>query len=343
MSLMLMILIIGVSVAILLVALRYYAPAAYHVTISYTIRILKGFVYATVQFFKYVQGEPSQTRLSDQETINQLSSKISELQKANDYSTNQLKSVQFLLDETTKKLELCVDEKNDIALKLEKKDIEFDKLLENYDEIRGRLYPVSLKHVSEVFCQEFEKISSIIEITESHLYELAKKETPSLDNCQLLNYIQSKQNDDVNTFHSWYLTLKYASSLTGVGALDIDSYTNYKEQVNYLRRNAFTRYYRPILSSLLLCLEHYRVLSVNKLEWNSAIMQIVEGLKEYNIDVNYIATGAKYESTAIDNIMITESKNANVPVGIVEEILSIGINTLELDVPIQETEVIMNL
>lgn len=343
MSIMLAILIIGVSVAILLVALRQYAPTAYHVIISYTIRILKGLVYATIQFFKYVQGKPGKTRLSDQETINQLSSRISELQKANDFSANQLQSVQILLDETTKKLELCVDEKNDFALKLEKKDKEFDKLLENYDEIRGRLYPVSLEHVSEVFCHEFEKISSIIEITESHLYELVKNERSSLDKYELLNYIQSKQNDDINIFHGWYLTLKYASSLTGVGALDIDSYTNHKEQVDYLRRNAFTRYYRPILSSLLLCLEHYRVLSVNKLEWKSAIIQTIEGLKEYNIDVNYIPTGEKYDSTAIDNIIITESQNANAPVGIVEDILSIGINTSELDVPIQETEILMNL
>ena len=343
MSIMLVILIIGASVAILLVALHQYAPAAYHVIISYMIRILKGLIYSTVQFFKYVQGKPGQTRLSDQETINQLSTNISELQKAYDYSTKELQSVQFQLNETTKELKSCVDEKNDIALRLEKKDTEFEKLLENYDELRGSFYPVSLKHVSEVFCQEFEKILSIIEKTESFLYEQVKNEESSLENQQLLNYLQTKLNNDVTTFHGWYLTLKYASSLTGVGALDIESYTNYKEQIDYLRRNAFTRYYRPILSSLLLCLEQYRVQSVNKQKWNGAIMQIVERLKELNIDVNYIPTGAKYDGTAIDNIIITESKTANAPVGVVEEVISIGINAPDLNVPIQETEVIMNL
>lgn len=339
---MLVILIIGVSVAILLVALHQYAPAAYHVIISYTIRVLKGLIYAIVQFFKYVQGKPGQTRLSDQETINQLSSKNSELQKAYDSSIKQLQSVQLLLEESSRKLESCVDEKNGIALRLEKKDKEFEKLLKNYDETRGRLYPVSSEHVSEVFCQEFEKITSIIEETESFLYDHTKKEEPSL-NYQLLNYLQTKQLKDVSTFYGWYLTLKYASSLTGVGALDIDSYTNCKEQIDYLRRNAFTRYYRPILSSLLLCIEQCRVQSVNKQEWNGAIMQTIEGLKAFNIDVNYIPTGAKYESNAIDNIIITESKNANAPVGVVEEVISIGINTSALDVPIQEAEIIMNL
>lgn len=342
MSIMLVILIICVSVAILLVALYQYAPAVYHVIISYTMRVLKGLIYAIVQFFKYIQGKPGQTRLSDQETIKQLSTKISELQNSYDSNIKQLQSLQLQLNESSKKLKSCVDEKNNISLKLEKKDKEFEKLLESYDEIRGRLYPVSSEHVSEVFCQEFEKITSIIEKTESSLYELAKTE-PSPENHQLLNYLQTKQQKDVNTFYGWYLTLKYASSLTGVEALDIDSYTNYKDQIDYLRRNAFTRYYRPILSSLLLCMEQYRTQSMNKQEWNSAIMQTVEGLKVFNIDVNYIPTGAKYESTAIDNIIITESKNATTPVGVVEAVISIGINTSELDVPIQEAEIIMNL
>lgn len=339
---MLVLLLIGVSVAIILVALHQYAPAVYHAVISYTIRILKGLIYASVQFFKYVQGKPGQTRLSDQEAISQLSSKNSELQKAYDSTIMQLQSVQLQLNESSKKLKLCTDEKNDIALRLEKKNKEFDKLLENYDEIRGRLYPVSSEHVSEVFCQEFEKITSVIEKTESSLYELSKIE-PLSENHQLQVFLQSKQNNDIITFHGWYLTLKYASSLTGVGALDIDSYTNYKEQIDYLRRNAFTRYYRPILSSLLLCMEQYRVQSVNKQEWNNAIMHTIGELKNFNIDVDYIPTGAKYESTSIDNIIITESNNANAPVGVVEEVISIGINTSELDVPVQETEIIMNL
>lgn len=339
---MLVLLIIGVSVAIILVALHQYAPAVYHAIISYTIRILKGLIYASVQFFKYVQGKPGQTRLSDLEAISQLSSKNSELQIAYDSIIMQLQSVQLQVNELSKELKSCTDEKNNIALRLEKKNKEFDKLLKNYDEIRGRLYPVSSEHVSEVFCQEFEKITSIIEKAESFLYELSKTE-PLPENHQLLVFLQTKQNNDIISFHGWYLTLKYASSLTGVGALDIDSYTNYKEQIDYLRRNAFTRYYRPILSSLLLCMEQYRVQSVNKQEWNSAIMNTIGELKNFNIDVNYIPTGAKYESTSIDNIIITESKNANAPVGVVEEVISIGINTSELDVPIQETEIIMNL
>ena len=339
---MLVLLIIGVSVAIILVALHQYAPAVYHSVISYTIRILKGLIYASVQFFKYVQGKPGQTRLSDQEAISQLSSKNSELQKVYDSTIMQLQSVQLQLNESSKKLKSCMIEKNDISLRLEKKDKEFDKLLENYNEIRGRLYPVSSEHVSEVFCQEFEKITSIIEKTESSLYELSKTE-PLSENHQLLVFLKSKQNDDIISFHGWYLTLKFASSLTGVGALDIDSYTNYKEQIDYLQRNAFARYYRPILSSLLLCMEQYRVQSENKQEWNSAIMNTIGELKNFNIDVNYIPTGAKYESTSIDNIIITESKNANAPVGVVEEVISIGINTSELDVPIQKTEIIMNL
>lgn len=339
---MLVLLIIGVSVAIILVALHQYAPAVYHAIISYTIRILKGLIYASVQFFKYVQGKPGQTRLSDLEAISQLSSKNAELQKAYDSIIMQLQSVQLQVNELSKELKSCTDEKNNIALRLEKKNKEFDKLLKNYDEIRGRLYPVSSEHVSEVFCQEFEKITSIIEKTESSLYELSKSE-PFPENHQLLVFLQTKQNNDIISFHGWYLTLKYASSLTGVGALDIDSYTNYKEQIDYLRRNAFTRYYRPILSSLLLCMEQYRVQSENKQEWNSAIMNTIGELKNFNINVNYIPTGAKYESTSIDNIIITESKNANAPVGVVEEVNSIGINTSELDVPIQKTEIIMNL
>ena len=339
---MLVLLIIGVSVVIIFVALHQYAPVVYHAVISYTIRILKGLIYASVQFFKYVQGKPGQTRLSDQEAISQLSSKISELQKAYDSTIIQLQSVQLQLNESSKKLKSCTDEKNDIALRLEKKDKDFHELLESYDEIRGRFYPVSSEHVSEVFCQEFEKITSIIEKTESSLYELSKTE-PLSENHQLLVFLKSKQNDDIISFHGWYLTLKFASSLTGVGALDIDSYTNYKEQLDYLRRNAFTRYYRPVFSSLLLCMERYRVQSVNKQEWNSAIMLTIGELKNFNIDVNYIPTGAKYESTSIENIIIIESNNANAPVGVVEEVISIGINTSELDVPVQETEIIMNL
>lgn len=340
---MLVLLIIGVSVAIILVALHQYAPAVYHAVIIYTTRIIKGLIYATVQFFKYVQGKPGQTRLSNQETIKQLSTKISELQKTYDSNIKQLQSLRLQLEESSKTLKSCMDEKNEISSKLEKKDIELKKLLESYDEIRGRFYPVSSEHVSEVFCQEFEKITSIIERIESFLFELVKKEESSLEKHPLLNYFQTKRQKDVNTFYGWYLTLKYASSLTSVGALDIDSYTNYKDQIDYLRRNAFTRYYRPILSSLLLCMEQYRVQSVNKKEWDGAMMKAFDGLKMFNIDVNYIPTGAKYESNSIDNIIITESKTANAPDGVVEEIVSIGINTPELNIPIQETEIIMNL
>ena len=99
MSTMLVLLIIGVSIAIILVALHQYAPAVYHVVISYTIRILRGLIYASVQFFKYVQGKPGQTRLSDQEVISQLSSKISNLQKAYDSTIMQLQSAQLQLSE----------------------------------------------------------------------------------------------------------------------------------------------------------------------------------------------------------------------------------------------------
>lgn len=343
MSPMLEILIIVVSIAILLVALHHYLPAAYNVIISYSIRILKGVVYAAVQFFNYVQGKPETTRLSDQETISQLYLKNMELIKACDLSTKQLQSVRGQLEDTAKKFETCVKEKTRISLELDKRNKEFSKLLENYDEIRGRLYPVSMKHVSEVFCREYEKMIAIIENAESSLYQLVEQEDTIFGIHSFVHYLQMKRQDDINTFNGWYLTLKYASSLTGAGALDIDAYTNYNDKIAFLRRNAFMRYYRPMLSALLLCMEHCRIRSCNQHKWNDCILQIIDKLKNSDITVNYIPTGAQYHSSAIENIIISESKNVDAPIGIVEEVLSIGINTTELDVPIQETEIIMNL
>ena len=343
MKVVLVLLTIGICVTGVLVALWHYTPATYHIIINYVLRILKGFAYATVQFVKYVQGKPGQTQLSDREMIDSLSSKYTSLQTAYDANLQQLQATQIQLEEKTNEISSYENENAKLRSKSEKQEKEFDRLLDSYNEMKGKLFPVSKSFVSDFFCQEFEQVTSCIEHAEQTLYKMLEREMAEQSNQHLLHYLMVKQQNDVNEFYGWYLTLKYASSLTGAGALDIESYTDYKSQLSYLRRNAFMRYYRPITSALVLCMEQCRTNSRSQQSWAACIKKTIDELSTQNIVVNYIPVGTVYDSSSFDNLIISESPRKDSPVGVVEDVVTIGINSSDLDVPIQETEIIMNL
>lgn len=339
MFVMVKIAIIGLGIIILML---YIKPNTGNRVIIYLLRILKSIRNTIIKYFKFNQESSRESKGYDKELINKLKSELHNLQITTQESDATIQSLNSQINELSIKLNYIEDERENYKQLYVDNKKKFDKLTLDYNELVGKLYKVSTELVSDVFCKGFEQINLCIDSTERRFFKLIVKEITKQNYGFILQYFIDIQQRDIKELYGWYLTLKYASSVIGVAALDIEGCIDFKSQLTYLRRNAFLHYHRPRISSLILCLEKCRANSIVQQPWEECISQAINELSKLQINVNYIPIGSEFDSSTIDNILISESSRKDTRVGFIEDVITIGVNPLDLDVPNQKTEVIMN-
>lgn len=327
---------IGLGIIILI---HYIKPNIGNIIINYSLHILDSIRNTIIKYFKY---NTKESKCCDKESINKLKSELLNLQVIKQESDTIIKSLNSQINELSIKLNFIEGERDNINKLYVDNKQKFDRLSLDYNELVGKLYKVSTELVSDVFCKGFEQINSCIDYTEKRFFQLIEKEKTKQNYDIILRYFIDIRQRDIKELYGWYLTLKYASSVVGVAALDIEGCIDFKSQLTYLRRNAFLHYHRPRISSLILCLEKCRANSKDQQPWEECISQAINELSNLQIHVNYIPIGSEYNSSTIDNIQISESSRKDTRVGFIEDVVTIGVNPFDLDVPIQKTEVIMN-
>ena len=332
------------SVIVLTLVLLYFlAPPVFQTVVKYSKRVLKGLVFAHVQFFKYMQGKAvtSEKKNGDMETLKR---KIAESKERIINLQDQLSEKNQELKCASREIESICSERDDCRAKYDRLYQDHQQLQHCHDELRGRLYAVSPEYVANVWCKEFDGVYNWIKNTEKEALELIRKD--SVKECEqfILAYLETCQDVHVTEIQSWALTLKDACSVTGaVAAADLDGCGNNEEKLLYLRKRAFLYYYRPMSSSMLLFMENCRIRSSKSEKWEKLIHQGITYLSNQGILVNYIPTGSIYDSLEYDNIIISESPDPDAKENVIERIISYGVNSTELDTPIHNTEIVVNL
>ena len=325
-------------IALALVLLYFLAPPVFQTVVKYSKRVLKGLVYAHIQFFKYMQGKAvtSEKKKDDMESLKRHLAECEE-------SIEKLHQQLSMNDQEWKN---AMGEIDVLTFQTDYQELseEYKSLLSIHKELKGSLYTVSKDCVANVWCKEYNDIHNWIKNTEKETLELILQD--SVKECErfILTYLAACQNVHVSEVQSWALTLKDACSITGsVAAADLDGCGNYEEKLLYLRKRAFLYYYRPIISSLILFLENCRVHSSKREKWEELIRRGTTYLSNKGILVNYIPTGSIYDGMKCENIIINESADRNAKENVIERIISYGVNSTELDIPIQNTEIVVNL
>ena len=330
-------------IALALVLLYFLAPPVFQTVVKYSKCVLKGLVFAHIQFFKYMQGKAvtSEKKNGDMESLKR---KLAESKERIINLQDQLSEKNQKLESASREIETICSERDDCKAEYDRLYQGHQQLLHIHDELRGRLYVVSPEYVANVWCQEFDGVYDWIKNTEKEALELIRQD--SIKECEqfILTYLATCQDVHVKEVQSWALTLKDASSITGsIAAADLDGCGNYEEKLLYLRKRAFLYYYRPIISSMILFLENCRIHSSERWKWEELINRGIAHLSKLGILVNYIPTGTIYESASFENICISESPNPNAQENVIERIISFGINSADLDLPVQNTEIVVNL
>jgi len=205
--------------------------------------------------------------------------------------------------------------------------------------------------VSCSFCEEYKQIAKIID---AGIYSILvfletlsrSKEEGSL---KLIDEIvellrNSLSQESVQHVKQWFYSLDTAKVIKGQAVIDLKSKRSEDTQLTYLRQNAFLDYYRPVLSSLLLVLEHVRYLSPElSSKATKYIKYINETIKEFGFEVLYIPTGTVYEGDDFSTLDINAISNASAPSNYVSKVIKIGINSKEFTVPIEKTIIEMNI
>lgn len=330
-------------IALALVLLYFLAPPVFQTVVKYSKRVLKGLVFAHVQFFKYMQGKTvtSEKKNGDMESLKR---KFAESKERIIYLQDQLSEKDQKLESASREIEKISSERDDCKAECDRLYQGHQQLLHIHDELRGRLYVVSPEYVANVWRKEFDGIYNWVKNTEKEALELILQD--SIKECEqfILAYLATCQDVHVTEVQSWALTLKDAYSITGsVAAADLDGCGNHEEKLLYLRKRAFLYYYRPIISSMILFLENCRIHSSKSEKWEDLMYRGITYLSNKGILVNYIPTGSIYDSMEYENIIISESPDPNAKENVIEKIISYGVNSTELDTPIQNTEIVVNL
>jgi len=304
--------------------------------------VLKGLVFAHIQFFKYMQGKAmtSEKKNGDMESLKR------ELAESKERIINfqeQLSEKDQQLESASREIETISSERDDYKAEYDRLYQGHQQLLHIHDELRGKLYAVSSECVSDLWCNEFDGVYKWIKDTEKEALELINQY--SIKECEpfILAYLATQYDDYLVDVRHWALTLRSASAITGNVTVDLDAYDNDQEKLVYLRKRAFLYYYRPMVSSLILFLENCRIHSPKNEKWGDLIHNGIDYLSKLGILVNYIPTGAIYESSAFENIGINESSNPDAQENVIERIISFGVNSADLDLPVQNTEIVVNL
>lgn len=330
-------------IALTLVLLYFLAPPVFQTVVKYSKRVLKGLVFAHIQFFKYIQGK-AVTSEKKKEEMESFKRQIEERDEIIEKLRQQLSMKDQEWKNAMGEINVLTSERDKIQIDYQGLSEEHQRLLSIHNELKGSLYTVSKDCVADVWCMEYDGIHNWIKNTEREALELMRQD--SIKECEqfILAYLATCQDVHASEVQSWDLTLKHACSITGsVAATDLDGCGNYEEKLLYLRKRAFLYYYRPMVASLILFLENCRIHSSKGEKWEELIYQGITYLSNKGILVNYIQTGSIYDRMKYDNIIISESPDPNSKENIIERIISYGVNSTELDIPIHNTEVVVNL
>lgn len=283
---------------------------------------------------------------------------VDKLKKKNDELNVILANREKELHESKKEIESLHDDKRSLQIKIEDLDCLIQKQnsqieIQNKDinalryeikDLKGRFTPVNRTTVAERFCSEFYDVSNLLkEVEEKALHFVSAFGTDSTSNI-VVEYFKNKPkiSDDIYT---WYLTLNGAGALSGTAGMDVRSLKNDSDIVLYLRRHAFTEFYRPVSSHLLLMIEKIRThteSAESRAEFAKLAERLVTSLAEHEIDVLYLQAGMIYTLDEYSDLTI-EPVNDNHPSNHILEVLHYGVNHRALDVIREKTEVRMNL
>lgn len=284
--------------------------------------------------------------------------KVDKLKKKNDELNDILANREYELNESKKEIESLYDDKRSLQIKIEDQDCLIQKqnsqieilnkdintLRYEIKDLKGRFTPVNRTTVAERFCSEFYDVSNLLkEVEEKTLHFVSAFETDSTSNI-VVEYFKNKPkiSDDIYT---WYLTLNGAGALSGTAGIDVRSLNTDSDIVLYLRRHAFTEYYRPVSSHLLLTLEKIRThlgSLERQAEYKALSEHLVTSLAEHEIEVFYLAAGMIYNLEEYSDLTINPT-NDDYPSNYIVEVLHYGVNHRTLDVVREKTEVKMNL
>lgn len=211
------------------------------------------------------------------------------------------------------------------------------------DDLKGRFTPVNITSVAKIFCSEFYEVSGIIKEVEAKILNLVSLQNDDKLFKLVVEYFNNKPQE-CDDIHTWYLTLNGAGVLTGTAGIDVRSFKRDEDVLIYLRRHAFTEYYRPLSSHLLLLLERIRTRVREDLvctEYETLSDYLISSLSHHNIEVIYLQSGMIYTLEDYSNLSIKEVDNGNNPANYIEEVLHYGVNHREFDIIKDKTEVRM--
>lgn len=245
------------------------------------------------------------------------------------------------------KLQESITILNENLIKVERdKDEQVAKnksLQEIIADLKGRFTPVNITSVAKIFCSEFYEVSGIIKEVEAKILNLVSLQNDDKLFKLVVEYFNNKPQE-CDDIHTWYLTLNGAGVLTGTAGIDVRSFKRDEDVLIYLRRHAFTEYYRPLSSHLLLLLERIRTRVREDLvctEYETLSDYLISSLSHHNIDVIYLQSGMIYTLEDYSNLSIKEVDNGNNPANYIEEVLHYGVNHREFDIIKDKTEVRM--
>lgn len=363
-----------------LVLLKKYYPSAYEILCKFCREIIKRIILAVTvlitgdsrypfnrgnggNFKDTSSGQIDIARLKEELTackklFSEEKLKVDKLKKKNDDLNDILANKEYELNESKKEIESLYNDKRSLQIKIEDQDCLIQKQnsqieIQNKDintlryeikDLKGRFTPVNRTTVAERFCSEFYDVSNLLkEVEEKTLHFVSAFETDSTSNI-VVEYFKNKPkiSDDIYT---WYLTLNGAGALSGTAGIDVRSLNTDSDIVLYLRRHAFTEYYRPVSSHLLLTLEKIRT-HLGSLErqadYKALSEHLVTSLAEHEIEVFYLAAGMIYNLEEYSDLTINPT-NDDYPSNYIVEVLHYGVNHRTLDVVREKTEVKMNL
>lgn len=210
-------------------------------------------------------------------------------------------------------------------------------------DLMGRFTPVNITSVAKIFCSEFYEVSGMLKEVEAKILNLVSSQNDDTLYKLIFEYFNNKPQE-CDDIHTWYLTLNGAGVLTGTAGMDVRTFKRDEDVLIYLRRHAFTEYYRPLSSHLLLLLERIRNRVREDLvctEYETLSDYLISSLSHHNVDVIYLQSGMIYTLEDYSNLSIKEANNGNHPANYIEEVLHYGVNHREFDIIKDKTEVRM--
>lgn len=182
-----------------------------------------------------------------------------------------------------------IKEQEDIIKDLSRLNSEKEQELINIRSILGCLYPVSKDNISRPYLDYITKIEAIINSTISDYVQiLESNKDAGKASIELAKVLQEKYTlVDNNT-----ILLTTISCVQNETAFDLKNKKDDAAKLDYLEKRILRYHFRPIVSSLILCLEKYRSNNGDDSDMcNLLISRFISQLSELGIYVEYYKIG----------------------------------------------------